>query len=313
MRLASAAATRTAPQAVSPWRKRRRAIEENAIAYLYLLPTMLILGSFSFYPVIKAFLISLTNWNPISPKYIGAANYVQLMKDPAFWASLWHTLYFTVATVPTSIALSLGVALLLNQQIRGRSFYRLAFFTPYITTVVAVTMVWSWIFQERFGLMNYLLELVHLPPQAWLNSPRWSMPILVVMSVWKTLGYNVVIFLAGLQNVDPELIAAAKVDGASPRQVFRHVTWPLLSPTTFFVTIISIIGAFKVFTEVFVLYGTTPGPLRSAETIVFFIYDQAFHGWHLGYAAAASYVLFAIIFVLTLIQLVVARNRVHYG
>lgn len=290
-----------------------RALSENLVAYLYLLPTLAILGAFSFYPVVRAFLISLTDWNPMEPRFIGLDNYHDLLRDAEFWKAIGHTIYYVVGTVPAGIAIALGVALLLNVPIAARGFYRLAYFTPYITTVVAVSMVWGWIYDSRYGLLNYLLQLVHLPTHKWLLDPNWSMPALIIMSIWKTLGFNVVIFLAGLQNVDRELQEAARVDGAGGWMVFRHITWPLLSPVTFFVSIIAVIGAFKVFTEVYVLFGPTGGPLRSVTTIVFFVWEKAFREFKLGYGAAASYVLFGIIFVITVIQMAITRRRVYYS
>lgn len=307
----------TAGEAVAPRRRLSphvwRVLGENALAYLYLLPTLLIIGAFSFYPVVRALLISLTHWMPLHSEYIGLQNYKDLLVDPEFWQSMGHTLYYVVGTVPTGILIALGIALLLNLPLKGRSFYRLAYFLPYVTTLVAVAMVWAWIFNQRYGLLNYFLRFLHLSPVGWLLEPQWAIPALIIMSIWKSLGWNVVVFLAGLQNVDRELQDAARVDGAGSWHVFRHITWPLLSPVTFFVSIISIIGAFKVFTEVYVLWGTTPGPLRSASTIVFFVYEKAFQQNNMGYASAASYVLFFIIFIITLIQFAFSRRRVYYS
>ena len=312
MRVVPATPAENAPLARHSRVRLWRALGENALAYLYLAPTLLILGTFNFYPVVKALQISLTRWDPRHPVYVGLENYSELLGDEEFWAANGHTLYFVAGTVVPSIVIALGVALLLNVPIAGRGFYRLAYFAPYITTVVAVSMVWAWIFNSRYGLLNYFLTLLHLPTPAWLLDPRWTMPAVIIMSIWKGLGFNVVIFLAGLQNVDRELQEAARVDGAAGWTIFRHITWPLLSPVTFFVAIISVIGAFKVFTEIYVLFGGS-GPLRSVSTIVMFVYEKAFREFRLGYAAAASYVLFGLIFIVTLLQFWASRKRVHYS
>jgi multiple sugar transport system permease protein len=293
----------------------RRFWSDTALAYLLLLPTLLVLGTFNFYPVVKAFLISLHDWPTITfdpPRFIGLDNYRELLRDEAFWKAVKNTFVYVLGTVPTTVILALGIALLLNRKIRLRAFYRLAFFTPYVTNAVAVSIVWAWIFHDQWGLLNDLLRWLHIAPQKWLLDPKWTMFNLIVMSVWKSLGYTVVIFLAGLQNVDRQLIGAARVDGANDRQVFWYVTWPLLTPTTFFVTITSMINAFKVFTEVFVLYGGKAGPADSGMTIVFFIYEIFRIDRRAGYASAAAYLLFFMVLAFTMVQLWYAKRRVHY-
>ncbi len=290
----------------------RRFWADTGLAYVYLLPTLLVLGTFSIYPVIRAFVISLYDWRIRTQEYIGFENYRTVLTDPLFWQSVKNTLIFVAGTVPLEILLALGVAMLLNRQIRFRSFYRLAFFLPYVTTVVAVAMVWLWIYHDQWGLLNSILGWFGVAPQKWLLDPKWTMMTIIILSIWKSLGYTVVIFLAGLQNMDKELFNAAKVDGANDRQVFWNVTWPLLTPTTFFVSITSIIGAFKVFTEIFVLYGGKPGPQRVATTIVFYVYEKAWDDWKMGLASAASWALFFMVLAVTIIQLWYARKRVHY-
>jgi multiple sugar transport system permease protein len=287
---------------------------DSALAYLFLLPTLLVLGTFVFYPVISAFLVSLTDWDPLarSGAYIGLANYTEIFKDPIFWKAVKNTLIYVLGTVPPQILLALGVAMLLNKGLKFRSFYRLAFFTPYVTTVVAISMVWAWIFHEQWGLLNYMLGWFGVAPQKWLFDPKWTMFTIIIMSIWKTLGYTAVIFLAGLQNVDKELYNAAKVDGANEGQQFWNITWPMISPTTFFITITTLIGAFKVFTEIFVLYGGQPGPQRAGITIVFYIYEKAWSDHRFGYASAAAYVLFFMVLAVTLFQLWYAKKRVYY-
>ncbi|MGE5676192.1 MAG: carbohydrate ABC transporter permease [Mycobacterium leprae] len=294
----------------------RRFWSDSALAYLFLLPTLAVLGTFSFYPVVKAAILSFYNYdamNPYDVPFVGLANYKEVLTDPVFWKAVGHTMIYVVGTVPAQILIALGVALLLNQKLKFRAFYRLSFFIPYITTVVAVSMVWLWIYHDQWGLLNYFLSWFHISPQKWLLDPRWTMLTIIVMSVWKMSGYTMLLFLGGLQNVDKELYNAARVDGANDWQGFWKITWPLLSPTTFFITITSLIGAFKVFTEIFVLYGGSPGPTRAGTTIVFYIYEAAFKDHRMGFASAAAYVLFFMVLAVTIFQMWYARKRVHYS
>lgn len=290
----------------------RRFWADSALAYLYLLPTLLVLGAFSVYPVLRAFIISLYDWRVLSQEFIGLANYRELAADPLFWQSVKNTLIYVAVTVPVQTMLALGFALLLNRPLRGRAFYRMAFFIPYVATVVAVSMVWLWIYHEDWGLLNHILGWFGIAPQKWLLHPKWTMLTIIILSIWKSLGYTVVLFLGGLQTVDKELHHAAKVDGANDWQAFWHVTWPMLSPTTFFVSVTAVITAFKVFTEIFVLYGGKPGPQSVATTIVFFVYEKAWDNFRMGYASAAAYVLFLMVLAVTMLQLWYGRTRVHY-
>lgn len=287
---------------------------ETGLAYTLLLPALIVLGLFSFYPVFRALQLSLLDWDMISENstFVGLANYRELLKDPLFWKAVTNTLIYIIGTVPIEIALALGVAMLLNQKLKGIGFYRLAFFLPHVTTVVAISMVWAWIYHDQYGLLNTMLGWFGIKGQNWLLNPKWTMFTIILMSIWKTLGYTAVIFLAGLQGLDKQLQEAATVDGANRWQVFRHVSWPLLSPTTFFVSITSIIGAFKVFSEIFVLYGGQPGPLRQGITIVFYIYEKAWSEYRMGYASAAAYVLFFMVLAVTFFQLWYGKRRVHY-
>ncbi|HLO01817.1 MAG TPA: sugar ABC transporter permease [Symbiobacteriaceae bacterium] len=292
----------------------RRFWRETSLAYTLLLPALIVLGLFSFYPVLRALQLSLLDWDMISESstFVGLANYRELLHDPLFWKAVKNTLIYIIGTVPIEIALALGVAMLLNQKLKGIGFYRLAFFLPHVTTVVAISMVWAWIYHDQYGLLNTMLGWFGIPGQKWLLDPKWTMFTIILMSVWKTLGYTAVIFLAGLQGLDKQLQEAATVDGANRWQTFRHVSWPLLSPTTFFVSITSVIGAFKVFSEIFVLYGGQPGPLREGITIVFYIYEKAWSEYRMGYASAAAYVLFFMVLAVTFFQLWYGKRRVHY-
>lgn len=288
---------------------------DTSLAYLFLLPTLAVIGLFSLYPVVKAFTLSLTDYHALrrSGDFIGLENYREILHDPLFWKGVKNTAIYVVGTVPITVVLALAIAMLLNQAIRFRAFYRLAYFVPYVTTAVAVSMVWAWIYHEQWGLLNYILGWAGIKGQKWLLEPEWTMFTIIVMAVWKGLGYTVVIFLAGLQNMDRELMNAARVDGANERQVFWNVSWPLLSPTTFFVTITAVINAFKVFTELFVMYGRRPGPMREGMTIVFYIYEKAWDDRLMGYASAAAYILFFMVLAVTVFQFWYARKRVHYS
>lgn len=308
---------------------------ETAWAYVYLLPAFIILGAFNFYPVFKSLYMSFFDWNLVrlNQIFIGLENYQDLIYDTTFHNAIRNTTLYVAGYVPLTIGLSLFIAVILNSKIKLRGVYRLAFFIPWITSPVAASMVWRWLYNHHYGLLNLALtsltdtvnailtfvsfgaltEVLSHNNINWLMDPKWTIPNLILMSVWKYMGYNIVIFLAGLQNVPQELYEAAEVDGANGSQRFWRITLPLISPTTFFISIISIIGAFKLFTEIFVLYVGRPGPLESGITMVYFVYRMAFERWQMGYAAAGAYVLFGIMFIFTLIQLRVAKKRVHYA
>jgi len=194
-----------------------------------------------------------------------------------------------------------------------KAILRTSYFMPFVTSIVAISLVWQWIYNDQFGLLNYILSLVGLPGQAWLKNEVWTIPTIAVMSIWKTIGYNAIIFLAGLQSIDKFYYEAADIDGATTSQKFFYITWPLLSPMTFFVLIVSVIGAFKVFTQVYVLYQGVPGPYNnSGLTIVYYIFNEFYGDQQMGLASAAAYVLFGIILVFTLIQFKASRKRVEY-
>ncbi|NOX45062.1 MAG: sugar ABC transporter permease [Caldiserica bacterium] len=303
----------------------RKRVRTSLEAYLYLLPAFVILGVFTFYPVVRAFQISLYRWPVVGPKtFVGFGNYLKLIGDHKFWMALRNTAYYVVGSVPLTLLLAIGVAVLLNSRIRGRVIARVAFFIPYITPMVAATVVWQWIYNRDYGLLNYFIKLlddlfravglhIRLAPVNWLNEPQYSIPLLIVIGVWQYVGYQAIILLAGLQNIDRQYYDAAKVDGANAWHLFRHITVPLLTPQIFFLLIISMIGAFQLFTQVFILYQGNPGPRYSAMTIVFYIFQKAFYEYYMGLASAAAYVLFGIIFVLTLIQFRLSRRWVFYG
>ncbi|HDI11007.1 MAG TPA: sugar ABC transporter permease [Candidatus Acetothermia bacterium] len=301
------------------WRERygrRNFWKETLHAYIYLLPALVILGAFTFYPFFRAFWISAHRYYPdlLHPDYVGWENYLTIFRDELFWRSLWHTVAYVLGSVIPQLALGLFIALLLNARIRAKSFFRTAYFLPYVTPSIAASMVFLWIYDRDYGLLNYILhKLFHISFIDWLNNPSFALPAVIILGIWKYTGFSVVIYLAGLQGIDRTYYEAAEVDGASAWARFRYITLPLLSPTTFFLFIVSVIGAFKVFNEIYVLWpGATGGPLNAAMTIMIYFYHKAFGEWHLGEGAAVANILFVIIFIITLIQMRLSRRWVFY-
>ena len=230
-----------------------------------------------------------------------------------FFKALVNTTYYVVLTVPIGLTLALLIALLLNNEIKFKSFFRTAFFIPFVTSSVAVGLIWKWIYNDDVGLLNYLLSTMGLQPVKWLKDAKWTIPTVSIVSIWKSVGYNAMIFLAGLQNIDTFYYEAADVDGANSMQKFLKITWPLLSPTTFFLLIVSVIGAFKVFQEVFILYDGLPGPYgNSGMTMVYYVFDLFYRQQRMGIASAAAYLLFIVILIFTFIQYRVGDKVVEY-
>ncbi|MEW5825419.1 MAG: sugar ABC transporter permease [Candidatus Bipolaricaulota bacterium] len=307
---------------VASYRRNPTLWKESGTAYLYLLPALAVLSVFVFYPFFSAFRISLFKWGLLPPRpYVGLANYQYIFHDKYFWRALWHTLYYVAVTVPVTLFLAILVASLLNKGLKFLSFARTSFFLSYISPIVAIAMVWRWMYNADYGLINYFLSLLDRLPFLelnaiqWLNDPKYALNAVIVLSIWHFVGYQAIILLAGMQNIEQQYYDAAKVDGASGFRAWWHVTIPLLTPQLFFVFIISLIGSFKVFTEVNILLSGS-GPLRSAETIVYYILRLSGRvdggTQHLGRAAAASVVLFGIIFALTVFQMTVTQRKVHY-
>ena len=233
------------------------------------------------------------------------------LSESEFWNAFKNTLYFSAIKIPLDMALALGIALLLNQKLRGIGFFRTAYFLPVITSVVAVAAIWRVIYNPSFGLLNSLLDSAGLPAQQWLRDPDLAMPSVAFVALWKGLGYDIVIFLAGLQSIPRLYYEAAEIDGASPWQRFRFITFPLLSPVTFFVLVIGVINSFKVFSIIHVL-APDGGPLNSVEVIVFYLYRLAFQEFKFGQAAAVSFILFAVVLVLVYVQRRFIEPRVNY-
>ncbi len=277
-------------------------------AYLFLAPAIGAIFIFFFIPVIAAFVLSFTDFDIYSinnfdkARFIGLGNYIDLLNDPLFWKALKNTFYYVITAGPLSIAVSLGAALLLNSKLlKFKSIFRLVYFLPVVTTLVAVAIVWRFIYHPRFGILNYFLGWLGVDPIDWLGDPTWAMPAIILLTVWKNFGYNMIIFIAGLQNIPEYLYEAAVIEGAGNWQKFKSITLPMLAPTTLFVGIITMIGFFQLFAEPYVM--TQGGPLNSTLSIVQYMYQEGFRWWNMGYAASMAFVLFFIIFIGTVIQL----------
>lgn len=301
-----------APARSSPAAQRRPRRDREALtAWLFLSPSLLGFLIFTAGPVVAAAVISLLDWNLFSPPtFAGLDNFGRLGTDPTFWTSLGNTAYFTFVSVPLTIAVSLGLAILLNQGVKRIAIFRSLLLLPYATITVAVGFVWIWLYIPTGGLINAFLGLFGIDGPAWLLSEVWAMPALIVMSVWKGFGFGMVVFLAGLQAIPQQLYEAARLDGTSTAQTFWNITIPMLSPSFFFVTVTSIISSFQVFDQAYVM--TNGGPGTSTTTLVMDIYRTGFENYDEGYASAQSLVLFAFIAVITGAQFVLQRRLVHY-
>jgi len=277
-------------------------------AYWFLAPALSVIAVFFFLPVVASVALSVTDFDiyaiasRANLRVVGSGNYVHLLHDPLFWLALRNTAYFVAVGGPLSVAASLGAALLLTTKLlRFKSVFRTIFFLPVITTLVAVAVVWRYVYHPRFGLLNYALSLLGVAPIDWLGDPRWAMPAIILMAIWKNFGFNMVIFIAGLESIPERLYEAARIDGARAWQQFRYVTLPMLAPTFLFVAIITMIGYFQLFAEPYVM--TAGGPSYSTLSIVLLMYQQGFRWWNIGYAAALAFALFLIILALTLAAL----------
>jgi multiple sugar transport system permease protein len=277
-------------------------------AWWFVAPALLVIAVFFFLPIIAAFLISLTDFDIYALadlanlRFVGVGNYLKLLQNPLFWQALGNTLYFVGAGVPLSIAASLGAALLLHSRLaRFKPFFRTALFAPVVTTLVAVAVIWRYLFNTRYGLLNYALGGLGIVPIDWLGDPHWAMPAVILFAVWKNFGYNMIILLAGLQSIPEELYEAARIDGASVWRQFASVTLPMLSPVVMLVGILTIAGYFQLFAEPYVM--TQGGPLQSTVSVLYFMYEEGFKWWNLGSASAVAFVLFLLIFAVTALQL----------
>lgn len=280
---------------------------EARAGFLFLSPALLALAAFFFLPVLGGLLLSFTDFDIYAladsgnAQFVGLANYAQILSDPLFWKAFGNTLYFVLVGGPLSLAVSLGAALLVNARlVKAKGFFRTVFFSPVVTTMVAVAIAFYYLYHPRFGVLNRALSIVGIAPIDWLGDPRWAMPAIILLAVWKNFGYNMVIFIAGLRNIPEELYEAARLDGATLWQQFRAVTLPSLKPTFFFVGVITTIGYFQLFSEPYVM--TRGGPLNATLSLVLYMYKDGFRFWNMGRAAAAAFLLFLVIAAVTLAQ-----------
>jgi multiple sugar transport system permease protein len=280
--------------------------------YLCVLPALTIIAVFALYPVFYSLRLSLFKWDFIapSPEFVGTRNFQRLLSSDDFWQVLRNTLYFSVGTVALIVVISLLLALVLDVRLRGITFFRALYFTPHLTPMVAVATLWMFMYDPTDGIINQALGLFGIEGPRWLMSTEWAMPALIFMKVWKAVGYYTVLFLAGLQAIPPELYDAAKVDGAGLWPRLRHITLPLLSPTTLFVLVVAIIGSFQDFDQVFVL--TRGGPVNSTNVLVYYLYEQAFTLYKVGIGSAIAVVLLLLLLTFTILQLQLSRRWVHY-
>jgi ABC-type sugar transport system permease subunit len=266
---------------------------------------------FTLAPVLGAFYLGLLRWDLLTePRFVGLDNFQRIALDARFWTALRNTAYFTAGSVPLAVIGGLALAMLMNQKLKGMGAFRGAYYIPYVTSWVAVALVWTWIFDRDYGLVNFFLRLVGLPGPGGLSEPAWAMPALIVTAAWKWMGFYAVILLAGLQGIPASLHEAAAIDGAGAWARFRHVTLPLLSPATFFVLITATINALNVFDPVVVMTGG--GPNDATQTVMKYIVDTAFQGFLIGYANAIAVVVFGIVLAITLVQNWLQRVWVHY-
>jgi multiple sugar transport system permease protein len=274
-----------------------------------LLPSFAVVVVFTVFPIFFSLFLSFHKWAILTPEkpFVGLANYQRMVTSPEFWQCMKNTALYTLGVVPVGAAASLGLALMLDRPVRGSGFFRTAFFLPTITSIIALSVVWLWVYDDANGLLNIALRAVGLKPVRWLTSTDTALVSLIIMTVWKNAGYHMVVFLAGLQAIPETLYEAARIDGAGAGQRFRHVTWPLLVPTTAFVLVTNTIFTFQVFGPIYVMTGG--GPVRSTSVVVYYLYQRAFEFQEMGYASAVAWIVFLVLIALTLVQMRISRRR----
>lgn len=306
-------ATSSLPEATRPVLHIRQnfLIQRRLAAYLFILPSMAFLLLFVIYPIISAFWLSFHRYALLEPPvWRGLGNYIDLMGDPRFFKALGNTLSFALMTVPVGTVISLLLAVLINQPLRAITIFRASFYMPVVTSFVAISFIWLWLYEPQFGLFNQFLEAFGIAGPAWLRDASTALLSIAILSIWKNAGYNMIIFLAGLQGIPQYLYEAASIDGASAFQRFRYITVPMLSPTTFFVFVVYFIGALQMFVQSWIL--TQGGPLDSTLTVVYLIYQNGFENLKMGYACAMSVILFIFIAIITYINTRIVRYDTHY-
>lgn len=301
------------PSVTSP-RRILREMRKQWSAYVFLAPGLLLFAVFTLFSFGYAFYLSFHEWNILEPAkpFVGLDNYERLFGDRRFRQAIVNTFYYTAVSVPLTMIFGLMIALLLNNQIKARGLFRTLYYIPVITPLVVAAIIWKWVYNGDFGLLNYYLIKFNLinEPLLWLSDKNLAMPAVILMSVWKSVGFAMVVYLAGLQAIPEDFYDAAKVDGASRLRQLKDITVPLLSATTFFLVVISVLGSFQVFTQIFIM--TSGGPVGRTSTIVYEIYTTAFKQFEMGYASAMAYVMFAIMLVFTLLQMRFVYREVEY-
>ena len=284
--------------------------------YLFLAPALLVLGLFFFLPILASLVLSVTDFDLYAladadnTRFVGGENYRYLLSEPLFWQALVNTLYFVGVGGPLTVVVSLAAALLVSSKLtRFRGLWRTIYFAPVVTTLVAVAVVWRYLYHTRYGALNHALGWLGIEPIDWLGDSRWAMFAIILLAVWKNFGYNMVIFVAGLQNIPEEMYEAARIDGAGAWHTFWSIKLPLLAPTFFFVGVTTMIGYFQLFAEPYVM--TQGGPLNSTYSVVMFMYEQGFRWWRIGYASSIAFVLFVIILAVTMVQIRLQRSGTH--
>jgi multiple sugar transport system permease protein len=287
---------------------------QHLAGWAFVTPALALIGVFFFLPVLGGLVLSFTDFDiyaigrPDVARFVGLGNYAQVLANPLFWKALLNTFYFVVVGGPLSVLVSLVAAMLVSARlVRWQGLFRSIFFMPVVTTLVAVAIVWRYLYHPQYGLLNWALGLVHLGPVDWLGSPHWAMPAIILLAVWKNFGYNMLIFVAGLQSIPEELYEAASLDGASWWSRFVHVTLPGLAPTFLFVGVLTMLGNFQLFSEPYVM--TQGGPLRATTTVVLLMYEEGFRWWRMGLAASIAFLLFVIMLVGTTVQMRLQRER----
>lgn len=289
-------------------------MKRGAAGWLFASPALLVIGLFFGLPVLAAFVLSLTDFDlyaladPRNLRFVGLHNYFDLLATPMFWKALGNTCYFVFVGVPLSLAASLGAALLLDARVaRFKALFRTSLFAPVVTTLVAVAVIWRYLFHTQYGLVNWLLGHTGIGPIDWLGDPHWAMPTIILFAVWKNFGYNMVIFIAGLQAIPGELYEAARIDGASRWRQFLHITLPQLGPVLLVAAVITVSGYFQLFAEPYVM--TRGDPLQSTVSVLYFMFEEGFTWWTLGRASAIAFLLFLVILAATTLLLRFGRRK----
>ncbi|MDK2954196.1 MAG: multiple sugar transport system permease protein [Kosmotoga sp.] len=284
--------------------KLRKKLKNHFISYIFCLPAYTVFAIFIFIPIVWSFFLSFHEYSLLSfesPGFVGFSNYIALFKDPVFWTAMWNTMRYSIMYVPSVLILGFLFALMLDGDFRGRNFFRISLFFPVIVSMVVASIVWSLILSAHpMGLANRFLSIFGIPPQGWLSDRKLALPSVAMVTIWKSFGYSMLIYLAGMQNIPKELYESASIDGANKLKKTLYITIPMLKPTTLFLSITSVIDSFQVFTPIYIMTGGGPG--YATTTIVNYLYQKGFNEFEMGYASAISYILFSILLILTLVQ-----------